>query len=407
VGETPWDWLLELLAPILQKSEPILDIDGDLFSIEPELRGSSWRGKDCNDLDSSMYPGRKSTTYSPQIDHNCNGIYGINNIDYEKLYCEGTGQRGVIIVGDSAGAHFHIPPEYINASAINEDTYDDLLFVISNEFDWPELSSSTGYIPSTPGVPVKSFYLNLRERNLCNHRDYQNIARNGLRSGSSVAMAETLSRSKNTDQPVVLTFELVGNDVCSPHPDFSHFTSPTEFKSNLLEVLGNFSLVLPNNSYVIFMGLAQGSILWDLMHSRTHPLGATYEEVYDFLNCLQISPCWTWMNNNQTVRQTGDNWAQQLSTIYDEVISTTSFPNFKMVYYPFPLEQIISIWESQGGQGWQLIEPVDGFHPNQISNAITADWLWSDISKNHPEIIGDVNPNNAKIQALFGDQGGY
>jgi acyloxyacyl hydrolase len=377
------------------------------FSIEPELRGSSWRGKDCNDLDSSMYPGRKSTSYGPQIDHNCNGIYAINNIDYEKIYCEGTGQRGVIIVGDSAGAHFHIPPEYINASAINEDTYDDLLFVISNEFDWPELSSSTGYIPSTPGVPVKSFYLNLRERNLCNHRDYQNIARNGLRSGSSVEMAETLSRSKDADQPVVLTFELVGNDVCSPHPDFTHFTDPTVFKNNLLEVLGNFSLTLPNNSYVLFMGLAKGSILWDLMHNRTHPLGTTYAEVYGLLNCLQISPCWTWMNSNQTVRETGDAWAQKLSTIYDEVIATTSYPNFKMIYYPFPFEQIIEIWEAQGGQAWQLIEPVDGFHPNQISNSITADWMWDDMLKNHPEILGDVNPNNAKIQALFGDQGGY
>jgi len=400
-------WILELLAPIIQKSEPVLDFDGDLFSTEPLLRGSYWRGKDCNDLDGSIYPGRQSSFHPPEIDHNCNGIFAINNIDYEKLLCEGTGQRGVIIVGDSAGAHFHIPPEYLTASAINENTYDNLLDVLSNEFDWPELSSSTGFMPSTADVTVKSFYLNLRERNLCNHRDYQNIAKNGLRSGSSVAMAKTLSRSKDADQPVVLTFELVGNDVCSGHPDFTHFTDPTEFRNNLLEILGNFSMTLPNNSYVIFMGMAHGSILWDLMNNRTHPVGCTYSEVYDFLNCLQISPCWTWMNSNQTVRETGDAWAQKLSDIYDQVISTSSFPNFKMIYYPFPFEEIISIWEAQGGQAWQLIEPVDGFHPNQISNEISADWMWSDILKNHPELAGAVNPNNDKILTMFVDQGGY
>lgn len=269
------------------------------------------------------------------------------------------------------------------------------------------MSATTGYWNSTAEDPVQSFYLQLRQRNLCNHRDYQNICKNGLRSGPSVDMAKTLSRDMTTDHPVLLTYELIGNDVCSGHPDFTHFTSLADFENNLLEVLGNFSLTLPNNSYVVFMGLAHGSILWDLMNARTHPIGATYAEVYDFLNCLQISPCWTWMNSNQTVRETGDAWAQKLSDIYSQVIATHTYPNFEMVYYPFPFEQIISIWEAQGGQPWQLIEPVDGFHPNQISNAILAEWMFSDLLQNHPQFIGDINPNNAKIQALFGAQGGY
>jgi len=126
-----------------------------------------------------------------------------------------------------------------------------------------------------------------------------------------------------------------------------------------------------------------------------------------FLNCLQISPCWTWMNANQTVRETGDAWALKLSAVYDQVISTHKYPNFDMVYYDFPFEQIISIWEAKGGQAWQLIEPVDGFHPNQISNAILADWLWDDLLANHPQFVGSVNPNNANILSFFGDQGGY
>ena len=38
------------------------------------------------------------------------------------------------------------------------------------------------------------------------------------------------------------------------------------------------------------------------MHNRTHPLGITYEAMYDYLNCLGISPCAGWMNSNATIR---------------------------------------------------------------------------------------------------------
>lgn len=34
---------------------------------------------------------------------------------------------------------------------------------------------------------------------------------------------------------------------------------------------------------------------------------------------------------------------------------------------------VIEEWQKRGGQPWQLIEPVDGFHPNEVS---VATW-WS------------------------------
>ena len=34
-----------------------------------------------------------------------------------------------------------------------------------------------------------------------------------------------------------------------------------------------------------------------------------------------------------------------------------------LVNYPFDIEESIEQWEAQGGEGWQLIELVDGFHP--------------------------------------------
>lgn len=57
---------------------PLLDLDGDRHSTIRELRGFSWRGKDCDDGRGDIYPGRASSNYGPEIDHDCNGIYGIN-----------------------------------------------------------------------------------------------------------------------------------------------------------------------------------------------------------------------------------------------------------------------------------------------------------------------------------------
>jgi acyloxyacyl hydrolase len=38
---------------------------------------------------------------------------------------------------------------------------------------------------------------------------------------------------------------------------------------------------------------------------------------------------------------------------------------------------------------------------------LTAKIIWGNLEKNFPEVIGPVNPNNDKIQQIFGDQGGY
>jgi acyloxyacyl hydrolase len=65
------------------------------------------------------------------------------------LFCSKWQQYGVVVLGDSAGAHFEIPPSYMNASEINKSTYSDLLFIVEDEFDWPQRSAYTG-TPNTP-----------------------------------------------------------------------------------------------------------------------------------------------------------------------------------------------------------------------------------------------------------------
>ena len=109
-----------LIHRLTENHLPISDTDGDSFATITNrgLRGSHWRGADCNDKDVDVYPGRKvSTSGDPTIDHDCNGISGIDattNQSYETMYCDKTPRRGLIHIGDSATAHFHLPPQWLS-----------------------------------------------------------------------------------------------------------------------------------------------------------------------------------------------------------------------------------------------------------------------------------------------------
>lgn len=219
---------------------------------------------------------------------------------------------------------------------------------------------------------------------------------------------------------MIVGLALIGNDVCSGHHDYSHFTPFNEFKEKIVGVLDYLDTVLPPGSHVSTFGLATGTLLYELMHSRVHPLGAafpqiTYERVYDYLNCLEVSPCWGWMNNNATIRNYTQNWANMLSKAYPEIVqeyggkngTASRWKNFDIYYWPLDFEVILGQWIQGGGQGYQLIEPVDGFHPSQVGMTLLAEHHLQVLQKNAPHLIPPINPNNDKIMQLFGDQGGY
>lgn len=157
---------------------PLQDNDQDRFASQYSkyLRGNHWRGTDCNDRSADVYPGRKNSIFDSSVDHNCNGIVGGNSTgSYEDLFCAGTEQRGLIMIGDSATAHFHIPPQWITANGWNLDQF---LQVAMDELDFPMCSWGTGHVTPeecpiqtpVPGVTgVTSLYTQLRQRNRCNH----------------------------------------------------------------------------------------------------------------------------------------------------------------------------------------------------------------------------------------------
>ena len=175
--------------------------------------------------------------------------------------------------------------------------------------------------------------MRLKERNRCNHRDYQNICVNGARSGSlGSKIAKTLHRNKNTDHPAIVFFAPVGNDICTPRSS-GRGTEPQVFYENVLKALDTFDERLPKGSSVVFIGLVDGRILYNGLHNLTHPLGPTYSNVYDYLSCMESNPCWLWLNTNETWRNHGSRRAQELNAQYARVNSNSIFFNLFILKY--------------------------------------------------------------------------
>ncbi len=74
---------------------------------------------------------------------------------------------------------------------------------------------------------------------------------------------------------------------------------------------------LPPESHVILMGLVDGSLMYNAMAKRIHPLGElrsdlTYDDMYSWFNCMKIGPCSGWMNRNGTERRITTKRANQV-----------------------------------------------------------------------------------------------
>ena len=189
-------------------------------------------------------------------------------------------------------------------------------------------------------------------------------------------------------------------------------TPPDVFYKSIIESMQYLDTRLPIGSHVLLTGLANGSYLYGLLADRIHPLGRLrndikYSDFYTYLNCLEISPCDTWMTTNATERAATERYAEMLSGLVRNVTQSYKFKNFDMAYVDFPLQNVFDRWTAMGGEPWQLIEPVDGFHINQYAHALYGDIFWEFLEKNYQEWIGPINPFNDAITKIFGDQGGY
>lgn len=206
---------------------------------------------------------------------------------------------------------------------------------------------------------------------------------------------------------------MIGNDVCNGKTNpVPAMTTPEKLFSKVMQTLQYLDSHLPNGSHVILFGLPDGTFLWDNLHNRYHPLGqlnkdVTYEHFYSFLNCLQVSPCHGWMSSNRTLRTLTSERAEQLSSTLKRIATSQKFANFNLFYMDFDFREIMEEWRKRGGQPWQLIEPVDGFHPNEVALQLLADGFWKKAQLQWPQVLGKENPFNHQIEQVFGDQGGH
>lgn len=67
-------------------------------------------------------------------------------MSYEERFCKNVSHKGVVVLGDSAGAHFGIPRVWAipHESWWSDFWSYDPVFAISNEMDWPLCSWATG-----------------------------------------------------------------------------------------------------------------------------------------------------------------------------------------------------------------------------------------------------------------------
>ncbi|XP_077287637.1 acyloxyacyl hydrolase-like [Arctopsyche grandis] len=396
---------------------PKADLDKDGFSIFRVARGSDWRGKDCSDINSSVYPGAETHNNDSNVDHNCNGIWGNDPKTvrpWEDILCDDTKSQGLIYIGDSIGAHFHMPESWMNPNIHDKTSVSTIIEILLDEIDWPELGFFSGFMNSTyPNLingSVDSIYLRLRGDNLCSHRDYQNCAKNAAMARHGISQAHSITRNPS-DKPAVVIYAMMANDICNRFRDtIGNMTTPDEFRKSVMETLHVLDKKLPQNSSVVLVSLIDGSFIYPTMAERVHPLGSLfnnihYKDLYSWFSCMQIGPCNGWMTPNETLRQITTKKAQELSLVLKDISSNSKFESFKVYYVKNPLSTAIDDWVASGGQIYELIDPIDSTHPTQVVQPLMASALWKSLKDLN--ILGSPNPNNNKIKQLFGDQGGH
>jgi len=144
--------ICKIIKNVFNNHLPAVDLDHDKFGTEEALRGGSWRGKDCDDVSEKVHPGGHAVEGDATIDHNCNGIVGLDSatgLPWEDEFCNDTKRMGIAVFGDSISAHFHLPEEWLDARNFSEAAFEHLLFILDNEIDWPETSATTGHVNFT------------------------------------------------------------------------------------------------------------------------------------------------------------------------------------------------------------------------------------------------------------------
>lgn len=59
-----WHDFIQRIVAVFDTHKPLYDFDNDMHATTYTLRGSAWRGKDCDDNNGNIYAGRRASTYN-------------------------------------------------------------------------------------------------------------------------------------------------------------------------------------------------------------------------------------------------------------------------------------------------------------------------------------------------------
>lgn len=75
---------------------------------------------------------------------------------------------------------------------------------------------------------------------------------------------EAIARDPDHDFPLMIFWELVGNDVCNGHgPD--HMTKPAAFRENIIKLWDKLNTLVPKGSHMVVTGVVDGRVLYECL----------------------------------------------------------------------------------------------------------------------------------------------
>jgi len=391
--------------PYFIEQYPADDLDGDRFSLLPDLEPAPFRGKDCDDGDGTIHPllagdGRES-------DINCNGIYGVDSskgVLYEDLFCRTfANDRNLLVFGDAMASGFHM-----DVGCLEGDFPTCMGPGAGTLYNFPWLSFLTG------SEVESSLQFERHQRNRCVHRQWMNFAvpDNKMERFTGQVSRYNLPPADAKPSLVVVFFGL--EDVCVNQ--IAEMTNPVDFMDQLLAGLTELDSGLAPDSKVILMGLYNfifprdgGDIVHPASPESPPSEVFTYGDAWDYLSCLGVNACPIITSTDPNHFNSATQRALELDSVLQNVSQNYSFTNFQSIFLDFD-ELHRDAAENMANAGLDpdlLFMSFDGLLPRLEYAGYLGEALLSIMDQRFPGFLAGENPANASIEAIFGDQGGH
>ena len=93
----------------------------------------------------------------------------------------------------------------------------------------------------------------------------------------------------------------------------------------------------------MMFGILDGTILWEMLNNRIHPLNEKYSTLWGYLNCMNLTPCPTWWSYDKNIREAALKRVVELNNVYRKIIKENrKYKNFDYDFVELPIKKFIS-----------------------------------------------------------------